>query len=165
MAVSSLELVAADISVAPVATLRNIRRTRDDTLTDDAPLPIARAVDAQRPIELLNGHEIGPLHQNGQLKVEYHRKHAPDPHQLSGRELDVFCLVALGHSNKLIARKLEIAEATVKVHVKAILRKLGLQNRTQAAIWALEHGFGKPAEEITLSRDTDLPLGDTHRDA
>jgi Bacterial regulatory proteins, luxR family len=41
-----------------------------------------------------------------------------------------------GASNKIIARKLVITESTVKVHMKAILRKLRLQNRTQAAIWA-----------------------------
>jgi two-component system nitrate/nitrite response regulator NarL len=45
-----------------------------------------------------------------------------------------------GDSNKSIARKIGIADATVKVHVKAILRKLQVQNRTQAAIWAKNHG-------------------------
>ncbi|MCC8935078.1 Nitrate/nitrite response regulator protein NarL [Bradyrhizobium ivorense] len=48
------------------------------------------------------------------------------------------CLIE-GDSNKFIARKLEIAEATVKVHVKAILRKIRVQNRTQAAIWGMNH--------------------------
>jgi two-component system nitrate/nitrite response regulator NarL len=41
-----------------------------------------------------------------------------------------------GESNKVIARKLDIAEATIKVHVKSILRKVRVQNRTQAALWA-----------------------------
>ena len=41
--------------------------------------------------------------------------------------------------NKVIARKIDIAEATVKVHIKAILRKIRVQNRTQAAIWAMNH--------------------------
>ena len=44
-----------------------------------------------------------------------------------------------GASNKVIALKLVITESTVKVHMKAILRKLRLQNRTQAAIWARTH--------------------------
>jgi two-component system nitrate/nitrite response regulator NarL len=44
-----------------------------------------------------------------------------------------------GASNKVIALKLVITESTVKVHMKAILRKLRLQNRTQAAIWARDH--------------------------
>jgi len=44
-----------------------------------------------------------------------------------------------GESNKVIARKIDIAEATVKVHIKAILRKIRVQNRTQAAIWAMSN--------------------------
>jgi two-component system nitrate/nitrite response regulator NarL len=44
-----------------------------------------------------------------------------------------------GNSNKSIARKIDIAEATVKVHVKAILRKIRVQNRTQAAIWGMNN--------------------------
>jgi len=53
-------------------------------------------------------------------------------------------------SNKLIARRHAIAEATVKVHVKAIVRKLNIQNRTQAAIWAKENGI-PPADRIGAS--------------
>ncbi len=43
----------------------------------------------------------------------------------------------------MIARQLGITEATVKVHLKAVLRKLNLSNRTQAAIWAISHGLGE----------------------
>ncbi len=60
--------------------------------------------------------------------------------QLSTREkLILRCLIE-GDSNKCIARKNDIAEATVKVHVKAILRKIRVQNRTQAAIWGMKNG-------------------------
>jgi two-component system nitrate/nitrite response regulator NarL len=55
---------------------------------------------------------------------------------LSRREILILRTLMDGASNKVIARKLVITEATVKVHMKAILRKLRLQNRTQAAIWA-----------------------------
>ena len=55
---------------------------------------------------------------------------------LSRRELVILRTLTEGASNKIIARKLVITELTVKVHMKAILRKLRLQNRTQAAIWA-----------------------------
>lgn len=55
---------------------------------------------------------------------------------LSAREMAVLECLTEGASNKVIARKLDISEATVKVHVKAILRKLKAKNRTQAAIWA-----------------------------
>jgi len=60
--------------------------------------------------------------------------------QLSPREkLILRCLIE-GASNKCIARKMDIAEATVKVHVKAILRKIRVHNRTQAAIWGMNNG-------------------------
>lgn len=58
---------------------------------------------------------------------------------LSAREVSILEGLMLGESNKVIARKLEIAEATVKVHVKAILRKVRVRNRTQAAMWAMQN--------------------------
>ena len=58
---------------------------------------------------------------------------------LSRRELVILRTLTEGASNKMIALKLVVAELTVKVHMKAILRKLRLQNRTQAAIWARTH--------------------------
>lgn len=58
-------------------------------------------------------------------------------YHLSQREGEILRCLVTGDSNKLIARKLEIAEATVKVHLKSILKKMRASNRTQAAIWAL----------------------------
>jgi DNA-binding NarL/FixJ family response regulator len=60
--------------------------------------------------------------------------------QLSAREKSILRCLTEGDSNKCIARKIDIAEATVKVHVKAILRKIRVQNRTQAAIWGMNNG-------------------------
>ncbi|MDE2435375.1 MAG: response regulator transcription factor [Sphingomonadales bacterium] len=62
---------------------------------------------------------------------------------LSPRECDVLCCLMAGYPNKTIARQLDVCEATVKVHVKAILRKLKVRNRTQAAIWASSNGVGE----------------------
>ena len=68
---------------------------------------------------------------------------------LSVREAEILRCLALGLSNKEISRRLSISEATVKVHVKSVLRKLGVANRTQAAIWATSHGLvGGDREEI-----------------
>jgi len=64
------------------------------------------------------------------------RSALPDASDLSVREMAVLERIAAGRANKLISRDLGIAEGTVKVHVKSILRKLGLANRTQAALWA-----------------------------
>lgn len=58
-------------------------------------------------------------------------------HRLSSKEEQILHWLTQGASNKEIARQLGIAEATVKVHIKAILRKAGVQNRTQAAMWAV----------------------------
>ena len=58
---------------------------------------------------------------------------------LSDRETQILHSLTQGASNKIIARELGVAEATVKVHVKSILRKLKASNRTQAAMWAQEH--------------------------
>lgn len=59
--------------------------------------------------------------------------------QLSPREIAILERIVRGDSNKQVARFFNIAEPTVKAHVKAIFRKIGASNRTQAAIWALSH--------------------------
>jgi two-component system, NarL family, nitrate/nitrite response regulator NarL len=61
---------------------------------------------------------------------------------LSDREKQILRCLVRGQSNKVIARELGIAETTVKVHIKSVLRKLRAANRTQAAIWALNHDHG-----------------------
>ncbi|MFK7693457.1 response regulator [Paenibacillus sp. HJGM_3] len=60
---------------------------------------------------------------------------------LTQRELEVLVLIASGQSNKEIAATLVIAEKTVKTHVSSILGKLGLDDRTQAALFAVKHGY------------------------
>ena len=68
--------------------------------------------------------------------------------QLSPREKAILHCMIAGDSNKSIARKIDIAEATVKVHVKAILRKIRVQNRTQAAIWGMNNrSLTRPEDE------------------
>jgi two-component system nitrate/nitrite response regulator NarL len=64
--------------------------------------------------------------------------------ELSARELEILQCLANGQSNKVIAKNLDIAEATVKVHVKRILRKANAANRTQAALWAIAAGVAAP---------------------
>ena len=56
--------------------------------------------------------------------------------KLSAREAQILTCLTKGEPNKVIARQFDITEATIKVHVKAILRKIGASNRTQAAMWA-----------------------------
>jgi two-component system nitrate/nitrite response regulator NarL len=61
---------------------------------------------------------------------------------LSPRETQILLRLLGGDSNKMIANALCITEATIKVHLKSLLRKIHATNRTQAAIWALNNGFG-----------------------
>ncbi|NAW34376.1 two-component system response regulator NarL [Halomonas alimentaria] len=66
---------------------------------------------------------------------------APDIHSLTQREREILLELAAGLSNKMIARKLEITEGTVKVHVKHLLKKLNLRSRVEAAVWAVQEGI------------------------
>lgn len=66
---------------------------------------------------------------------------AADPVEFSPREREVITWLARGGSNKEIARALNMAESTVKIHVQGILRKLNLSSRVQAAVYAVEHGL------------------------
>lgn len=70
------------------------------------------------------------------IPLEERRSSDPKAQKLSPRETVILQSLMGGDPNKVIARKLEITEATIKVHVKAILRKIGVANRTQAAMWA-----------------------------
>ena len=63
------------------------------------------------------------------------QQQGPDLTSLTRRELQILKYIAEGMSNKLIGRKLDIAESTVKVHVKHLLKKLGLRSRVEAAVW------------------------------
>ncbi len=63
---------------------------------------------------------------------------------LTDREGEILQGLAQGLSNKLIARSLEITEATVKVHVKNLLKKLGFRSRLEAAVWAVSRGMKQP---------------------
>ena len=66
--------------------------------------------------------------------------------ELTPRELEILKHVAEGQSNKAIGRALEITDGTVKLHVKSILRKLGVRSRVEAAVLAVEHGLGRQTE-------------------
>ena len=66
--------------------------------------------------------------------------------KLTPREREILACLARGESNKLIARVLDLAESTVKIHVQNILKKLGLSSRVQAAVFAVEQGLTSSPE-------------------
>lgn len=79
----------------------------------------------------------------GKLVAQLHAGPAERPvsdlDKLTPREKDILACLALGESNKFIARKLDLAESTVKIHVQNVLKKLKLSSRVQAAVFAVEH--------------------------
>ena len=74
-------------------------------------------------------------------------KSQPAPGALSPREKEIVQLIASGASNKEIARRLGVAESTVKIHVQHILRKLNLSSRVQVAVYASEKGYAARTAE------------------
>jgi len=76
-------------------------------------------------------------------KNEPPRRSAAPLSELTPREMEILSHVAEGQSNKMIARALNITDGTVKLHVKAILRKLGVHSRVEAAVIAVEQGLGR----------------------
>ena len=66
---------------------------------------------------------------------------------LTPREHEILEHIAEGQSNKAIARELDISDGTVKLHVKSILRKLGVHSRVEAAVIAVENGLGRRARQ------------------
>ena len=64
---------------------------------------------------------------------------------LTEREREILKCLLNGYSNKHIARALTISEGTVKVHLKSLMKKISAGNRTQAALWARNHGIGETA--------------------
>jgi DNA-binding NarL/FixJ family response regulator len=95
-----------------------------------------RPDELTRAIQAAAGGEA-PLHPRAARELLAARPPRP---LLSAREEEVLELVARGMPNKLIARRLEISERTVKGHLTRIFERIGVSDRTQAALWAREHG-------------------------
>ena len=97
-----------------------------------------------RSIRLIcSGERVFPreLTERSKSQTLLHENSPPrsDVYRLSPRESEILSHLVDGHSNKGIARILGITEATVKVHLKSVQRKIRVDNRTQAAIWALSN--------------------------
>ena len=112
-------------------------------LKDVAPAALAQAIRAAHAGETT----ISPTVATRLVAAISDRAQRPAPSTaqgLTGREQDVLELLAEGYSNKRIARELGISEKTVKAHVGRVLAKLGVADRTQAALLAVRHGLLRP---------------------
>jgi NarL family two-component system response regulator LiaR len=109
-------------------------------MKDVSPQDLAKAIRMARAGEPLLAPEVAR-----RLMDEASREGAAAPAgRLTERETEVLRLIAKGRSNKEIARELTLAEKTVKAHVSNILQKLGLADRTQAALYAVRERIADP---------------------
>ena len=141
--VKELELVAMGEPVISVSILKQLLGHGSAPVCEEAVPP--RAVGQPQP-PAIQGRD-GPISLSSWENAAPPAVDEPQPpgrqeqaepeRQLSKREAAILSLLVQGTSNKVIAYQLQITEATVKVHVKAILRKIRVKNRTQAAIWAM----------------------------
>jgi DNA-binding NarL/FixJ family response regulator len=103
-------------------------------LKDVQPAELARAIEAAARGD-------APLDPRAARTILGDRRAAPPGAELSDREREVLVLVAEGLPNKLIARRLDISEKTVKAHLTSVYRQIGVTDRTQAALWAERNGL------------------------
>ncbi|HSD02736.1 MAG TPA: response regulator transcription factor [Gaiellales bacterium] len=107
-------------------------------LKDASPRDVVAAIRAAHRGEAV-------LHPSVAAKLLAERRRPPAAHaDLTARELEVLRLIARGLQNKQIAAQLHLSEKTVKTHVSAILRKLGVADRTQAAMYAVRERLAEP---------------------
>jgi len=109
-------------------------------LKNSQPAELARAVRAAQAGEAIIDPTAAARLVNA-LSGEDRRSGAPGLDQLTNREREVLSLIAQGRANKRIALELGISEKTVKAHVGHVLAKLGVADRTQAAVLAVQHGL------------------------
>ena len=137
--IKSLDVIVVGGTVVPGGVL-----CEEPALPQVAELTQHNAIDlprAQAPYigqAPLNGHGTNGHAVRAAMPFPLQRQ-ATGYTQLSAREVSTLQCLVHGYSNKVIARQFAITEATVKVHVKAILRKIRVLNRTQAAIWAVNN--------------------------
>jgi two-component system nitrate/nitrite response regulator NarL len=86
---------------------------------------------------------IAMLREIARMGTRVERIERPRVETLTRRDIDILQHLVAGQPNKVIAEKLQLAESTVKVAMKAVFAKIAVTNRTQAAVWALNHGFDK----------------------
>ncbi|HYM84064.1 MAG TPA: response regulator transcription factor, partial [Candidatus Dormibacteraeota bacterium] len=111
---------------------------------------LLKDAEADEVVEAIRAAHAGEVRldpQGARLLAERMRRGpAAEPVEpLTAREREVVGLVGRGLANKEIAHRLGITERTARTHVSNILGKLGLASRTQAALWAVDHGLVPPA--------------------
>jgi len=149
--ISGLEALAAILKDAPATqvVMLTVSEDADDLVTalrGGAQGYLLKNIDSEFLVASIRraaeGESVISPEMTGKLmrRVRGGTADAPPADVLSPREREILQRLARGGSNKEIARDLDLAESTVKIHVQHILRKLGLSSRVQAAVWAIENG-------------------------
>jgi len=127
---SGLRVLVLTSATEPAAAARAVRAGAAGVLYKDIdPDALVRAIRSVRDGNVLLAPEaLGSLVRGSRADT------------LTAREREVLALIADGRSNREIARLLRLSEKTVKAHVSSVLAKLGVQDRTQAAVYAVRHG-------------------------
>ena len=151
--ISGIEAIGAIRKEAPEAqiVMLTVSEDADDlfkALRNGASGYLLKNIDSEFLVAAIrraaDGDSVVSPEMTGKLVEQVRAAAKPTPEDvLSAREREILAHLARGLSNKEIARTLEVAESTVKIHVQHILRKLNLASRVQAAIWAVEHGVAK----------------------
>lgn len=150
---NALERLPELHALAPDTTMLMLSSAQDESLARQALRLGARGfltkdIDGEALISAIKAAYRGELQLSGKLDARLVR--GPDPAAAAGlsqRESDVLQLLAEGRSNAEIAERLGIGETTVKTHVGNLLAKLGVNDRTQAAVHAWRHGWvSNPAQ-------------------
>lgn len=149
----AVRLISEEVPTANVLMLTVSEDAEDllDALRGGACGYLLKNIDTEALVEAIrraaDGESVISPQMTGKL-VQGLRSPAREPvavlekEKLTPREREILGFLAKGGSNKEIARSLELAESTVKIHVQGILRKLGLTSRVQAAVYAVEKGLG-----------------------
>mgnify|MGYP000622159682 CR=1 FL=1 len=150
--VEDLRQLREDLPETPVVVLTDERdpRTLAGCLNAGAAAFLLKDISLEALIHSLKlamlGQKVMPTELaaaliNGAAGVQAVGGKSVESYGLSDREMEILRCLVNGDANKVIANRLDITEATVKVHMKSLLRKIKAGNRTQAAIWALNHGL------------------------
>jgi two-component system nitrate/nitrite response regulator NarL len=149
VAAPEAKIVALTSEIAPFSILEALRAGISGLLNKDiSPETFLHSLHL-----VATGEKVFPIHsaflinsEESTTSVSRSQPVAPD---LSAREVKVLQCLAGGLPNKLIARELNITETTVKAHVKTVMRKVDVENRTQAAIWCIGKGLQHRAPRST----------------
>jgi two-component system nitrate/nitrite response regulator NarL len=138
------DLILMDLNMPDVSGVEALRAGADGYLLKDMePEDMIKQLHQAAVGKLVISERLTSLLADALRSNKSQQPARPDFDSLTPREKDIPKLIAEGLSNKMIGRKLDISDGTVKVHVKHLLKKLNLRSRVEVAVWAAGEGLHK----------------------